>query len=142
MKTFVIWSNEHRMWWLADRSGYTQYVEEAGRYSFTQASEIVASSTVDGRLGTIETDPVTGEEYTRQSEVLVMAPEAVKLNREVLAKLDGLFARLVALYHEHHLAIVEHEQQHHDYPPEIAKAAEALLQAAKELAATTTSVKG
>jgi hypothetical protein len=28
---FLVWSNQHGMWWRTGKSGYTQVVEEAGR---------------------------------------------------------------------------------------------------------------
>lgn len=33
----VIWSDEHRLWWRAARSGYTLRPEEAGRYTISEA---------------------------------------------------------------------------------------------------------
>jgi hypothetical protein len=37
---YLIWSNEHRVWWAADERGYTQSVERAGRYSRAVAMNI------------------------------------------------------------------------------------------------------
>jgi hypothetical protein len=41
MKTsWLIWSHEHSAWWKAHSCGYTQHVEEAGRYSLADALRI------------------------------------------------------------------------------------------------------
>lgn len=37
---YVVWSNEHRCWWGADRCGYTTSLEHAGRYSRDDALKI------------------------------------------------------------------------------------------------------
>lgn len=37
---FLVWSNEHRGWWRANRSGYTGAMPAAGRYSFEEAFAI------------------------------------------------------------------------------------------------------
>lgn len=74
---FLIWSNEHRMWWRGGHVGYTDSIEEAGRYERSDAEEIVAAATLDGVLTVRRTDPVTGEEYSQLSEVLVLAPECI-----------------------------------------------------------------
>lgn len=37
---FLIWSWEHNMWWRPNHAGYTELVEEAGRYSLAEAAEI------------------------------------------------------------------------------------------------------
>lgn len=39
MDRYLIWSNEHRAWWRPNRSGYTIFVEKAGRYSQAEAIE-------------------------------------------------------------------------------------------------------
>jgi hypothetical protein len=73
---FLVWSNEHRMWWRANERGYTDSIEEAGRYSRREAEQIVASATLGGELAQRRVDPVTEREYAQMSEVLVLAPEA------------------------------------------------------------------
>jgi hypothetical protein len=73
--TYLIWSNQHGMWWRAHRRGYTPFIEEAGRYNRKQADEIIHSATVGGQLGINRTDPVTGREYRQFTEVIVTAPE-------------------------------------------------------------------
>ena len=74
---FLIWSNEHRMWWRSARRGYTEWIEQAGRYGRTEAQEIVASATLDGQLNKVQTDPFTGESWVMASEVMVLAPEDI-----------------------------------------------------------------
>lgn len=75
MATYLVWSNEHSLWWRPNHSGYTAYIEEAGRYDEAEASEIVSRATLGGRLAQTRTNPVTGEEYAWLSEHMVVAPE-------------------------------------------------------------------
>ena len=35
--SYLIWSNEHRMWWRPNRGGYTRSLEAAGRYTREEA---------------------------------------------------------------------------------------------------------
>lgn len=74
---WLIWSNQRGMWWRPRERGYTQYIEEAGRYTATDAARIVSHATLNGRLNTTMTDPITGREYLRLDEHAVLAPEAV-----------------------------------------------------------------
>ena len=37
---WLIWSNEHGMWWRPASCGYTRVIEQAGRYGITEATEI------------------------------------------------------------------------------------------------------
>ena len=37
---YLIWSNQHSMWWRPDSKGYTPELAEAGRYSRGEAIEI------------------------------------------------------------------------------------------------------
>jgi hypothetical protein len=74
--TYLVWSNEHEMWWRPGRSGYTGSIDEAGRHARAEADEIVATATCDGALARTRTDPMTGEQYKQFSEVVVLAPEA------------------------------------------------------------------
>jgi hypothetical protein len=76
---FLIWSNEHRMWWRANECGYTDSIEEAGRYPYGLAARIVLKASVDGALVYDRTDPMTGEQYRQAPEVLVLAPECIDL---------------------------------------------------------------
>lgn len=47
---FLIWSNEHRQWWGPAKSGYTPWINEAGRYTLSDAVTICRQATLDGRL--------------------------------------------------------------------------------------------
>lgn len=74
---FLIWSNEHAMWWRANQRGYTQYIEEAGRYDRAEAEHIVSRASVGGRLATRREDPFTGGINLCLPEVMVSAPEEI-----------------------------------------------------------------
>ena len=41
---WLVWSQEHKMWWRDNHLGYTTSRRLAGRYSFQEAKEIVASA--------------------------------------------------------------------------------------------------
>lgn len=71
---YLIWSNQKTMWWRAEERGYTQYIEEAGRYPLAEAEKVVAGATVDGKLVHPRTDPVTGRAYDGLDEWVVLAP--------------------------------------------------------------------
>jgi hypothetical protein len=79
MAAFLVWSNDHRMWWRPGHRGYTEFIDEAGRYARAEAEKIVAGATINGQLTVRRTDPVTGREYSQLSEVLVAAPEDIPL---------------------------------------------------------------
>lgn len=72
--SYLVWSNQRAMWWRAARAGYTQVIDEAGRYTRAEGEAIVRSATCDGALKHHRTDPVTGAEYVSFDEVLVAAP--------------------------------------------------------------------
>lgn len=38
---WLIWSNEHRAWWKPNRHGYTTRTDQAGQFSFEDATKIV-----------------------------------------------------------------------------------------------------
>lgn len=38
---YVIWSYEHTAWWGPDHCGYTLHLEQAGRYTYAEADDIV-----------------------------------------------------------------------------------------------------
>src|SRR5438093_9450187 len=40
-RTFVIWSIEHNAWWRPAWCGYTESLDEAGRYAEREANEIL-----------------------------------------------------------------------------------------------------
>lgn len=71
---YLIWSNQKGMWWRADERGYTQYIEEAGRYTAERAAKIVESATLGGKLSRRRVDPVTEQEYASLDEFMVAAP--------------------------------------------------------------------
>lgn len=73
---WLVWSNQKSMWWRANRSGYTQYIEEAGRYSAEDARQIVSQATLDGQLRRHRIDPVTEKAYASLDEFAVLAPES------------------------------------------------------------------
>lgn len=75
MIAYLVWSNEHRMWWRANHCGYTGSIEEAGRYPHPAAERIAAEASCDGALLHGRTDPMTGRQYRQAPEVLVPAPE-------------------------------------------------------------------
>jgi hypothetical protein len=74
---FLVWSNEHAMWWRGNHSGYTQFIEEAGRYHRTEAHLIVSRASLDGQLARQREDPVTGWTNLCLPEVMVLAPEEI-----------------------------------------------------------------
>jgi hypothetical protein len=38
---YLIWSWEHMAWWAEDMDGYTPRLDQAGRYSYSEAAGIV-----------------------------------------------------------------------------------------------------
>jgi hypothetical protein len=79
---FLIWSNQHAMWWRPARRGYTPVIEEAGRYPRAAAEKIVADATLGGQLSHQRVNPITGEGYTSFDEVMVPAPESLEPSTE------------------------------------------------------------
>lgn len=73
---YLIWSNQQRMWWRGEERGYTQIIDEAGRYDVHTARGIVDGSTVGGALVHARVDEVTGRAYRMLDEVVVLAPES------------------------------------------------------------------
>jgi hypothetical protein len=86
---FLIWSNEHGMWWRTAERGYTASIEEAGRYPHDQAQKIVDQASLGGQLAYGRTDPMTGREYRQAPEVLILAPEHVGSDGTVTNPEDG-----------------------------------------------------
>lgn len=80
MSTYLVWSNQHALWWRPRSAGYTPVIEEAGRYSRAEAEDIVRKATLDGRLQHSRTDPVSGAGYVSYDEVMVPAPESIAPN--------------------------------------------------------------
>ena len=77
--TFLIWSNQHGAWWRPLRRGYTQIIDEAGRYSAAEAEAIVKQCTLDGKLRYTRRNPYTDEQYECYDEVMVPAPQQTHL---------------------------------------------------------------
>lgn len=75
---YLIWSNQKHQWWRPNGLGYTDVIDEAGRYDAEYARRIVAGATVDGQLVHRRTDPVTGRAYDMLDEVMVPAPDPVE----------------------------------------------------------------
>ena len=73
-RPWLVWSNQHGMWWRGGERGYTRYIEEAGRYTHAAAAAIVARATCDGQLQRHREDPYTGVEYIGLDEVMVPSP--------------------------------------------------------------------
>lgn len=67
---WMIWSNEHRSWWMHEGWGYTTRIDRAGRFSERAAKEIV------DRANIIPRNP--------PNEVMVLAPDPamIKLDQE------------------------------------------------------------
>ena len=82
MAGYLIWSNQQRMWWRPNERGYTEFVDEAGRYDRATADRIVAQATCDGRLTVRRQDPVTDAWYEQLDEVLILAPEDIPAEGE------------------------------------------------------------
>lgn len=53
MDMWVIWSEEHGMWWGPGRMGYTPSLRLAGRYSATAAAQIVADANITGEINEV-----------------------------------------------------------------------------------------
>jgi hypothetical protein len=100
---FLIWSNAHAMWWRPDRAGFTQHIEEAGRYDAEQADDIIRTQTVGGKLAAQRTNPITGERYQQFTEVKLLAPE-VSANAYMTGRRDVVEEIIAEL---HALDIVE-----------------------------------
>ena len=48
-RVYVIWSFEHQAWWAPDRRGYTEMLDQAGRYGEAEAQQIVRDANVGCR---------------------------------------------------------------------------------------------
>lgn len=46
MSEYVVWSMEHQGWWPRSRRGYVETLDQAGRFSETEAAEIVAHANI------------------------------------------------------------------------------------------------
>lgn len=74
---YLVWSNQHAMWWRPGEIGYTKVIEEAGRYDLATARLIAERATVGGRLVHRSVDPMTGRAYEWLDECVVPAPETI-----------------------------------------------------------------
>jgi len=74
--TYLIWSNQHGMWWRPLRRGYTSHLAEAGRYTADEAARIVDDATCGGELTHERVNQLTGETYQELDEVIVPAPDS------------------------------------------------------------------
>jgi hypothetical protein len=45
---WLVWSNEHNGWWRPGRAGYTEDMGQAGRFTFTEAQQIITDSARGG----------------------------------------------------------------------------------------------
>lgn len=50
-EAYLIWSNEHQLWWRPGSAGYTSNVEEAGRYPRDEALDIASGARDGWRYG-------------------------------------------------------------------------------------------
>jgi hypothetical protein len=50
MTIYLLWSNKYGAWWRPDAWGYTERVEEAGRYTESEATSYVIQSAQCGLL--------------------------------------------------------------------------------------------
>ena len=68
LRNWIVWSNEHRAFWRPERRGYTQRIEQAGRYTKAEAETICKGANYralsDLRSGT-------------PPEIMMPAPEAM-----------------------------------------------------------------
>lgn len=53
MPEFLIWSEEHGRWWGPGRSGYTNSIRQAGRYTAGAAWQIVRDANYGGTFNEI-----------------------------------------------------------------------------------------
>lgn len=74
---FLVWSNEHQQWWRANKTGYTRYIEEAGRYTEDEARTIVDDATVAHTLYSRAVDPLSMKVYRWYAEWAIPAPEGL-----------------------------------------------------------------
>lgn len=67
----VVWAGCYNQYWGANRSGYTSYIEYAGKYTTKEAYDIVRSS-----------------DYSRKEEVVLL--DTVKYNSDIDSKIDKI----------------------------------------------------
>jgi len=77
VSVYLIWSNEHAMWWGPDERGYTGVIEAAGRYTREAAERIRRDASVGGQL-TVTRTSASGERLDVPPEVAVPAPPLLR----------------------------------------------------------------
>lgn len=70
-RVFKIWSNQHSSWWGPSEQGYTTLFEAAGLYTYEEATKIVDTATVQGRLRPSRYNHITGKSVPAWDEVIV-----------------------------------------------------------------------
>lgn len=50
---YLLWSNKHEAWWMPGSMGYTNDIDQAGRYNAAQAVERVLASADCGILSQV-----------------------------------------------------------------------------------------
>ena len=75
--TFLVWSNEHGLWWRANGNGYTSIIEEAGRYNRVKARQIADDASVGGQIK-VQRTTLLGELVEVPPEVVVPSPESAE----------------------------------------------------------------
>jgi hypothetical protein len=53
MNVFLIWSEEHGLWWRSASMGYTASMKEAGRYSYAEARKISDNANAGGTFAEV-----------------------------------------------------------------------------------------
>jgi hypothetical protein len=75
---YLIWSNQHHMWWGPDRSHYTSDPWQAGRYSETEAAGICDSTRTDNnQLPRAVKVPAPEQGHTRLSLYQIQAAPSI-----------------------------------------------------------------
>lgn len=65
---YLLWSNKHEMWWRPDSRGYSPNVEDAGRYTVTEAIDRVVQSANHGDRTKVTCMVVAPEHYAPAGE--------------------------------------------------------------------------
>jgi len=65
---YLLWSNKHSMWWRPASWGYTEDIDEAGRYSQDEAAERVIQSAQCGLLEQVTCMVAAPDNWSRRGE--------------------------------------------------------------------------